>query len=48
VTPGFLNFVLLLGLARGAPPSFTDTNFSESHGTTPFMAWDLGTSGGAP
>ncbi|HEY7065365.1 MAG TPA: 2,3-dihydroxybiphenyl 1,2-dioxygenase [Chloroflexota bacterium] len=40
VTPGFLNFVLLMGLARGARPSYVDTNFSESHGTTPFMAWD--------
>jgi protocatechuate 4,5-dioxygenase, beta chain len=48
VTPGFLNFVLLMGLARGAPPAFAEANFSDGHGTTPFMAWDLGTNGGTP
>jgi protocatechuate 4,5-dioxygenase beta chain len=41
VTPGFLAFVLLLGVARGAQPSFAEGVESSVTATTPFMAWDL-------
>ena len=40
VTPGFLNFVLLVGLAGGAKPSFAEVNVSDWHGSTPYLVWD--------
>jgi protocatechuate 4,5-dioxygenase, beta chain len=40
VTPGFLSFVLLMGMASGAKPSFAEVIVSETHGSTPFLVWD--------
>lgn len=40
VTPGFLNFVLLMGLADGKAPSVSGVRFPKSKGSVPFMAWD--------
>jgi protocatechuate 4,5-dioxygenase, beta chain len=40
VTPGFLNFVLLVGIAGGARTSFADVFISDWHGSTPFFVWD--------
>lgn len=40
VTPGFLNFVLLMGLADGMPPSVWGVRFPKSKGSVPYMAWD--------
>jgi protocatechuate 4,5-dioxygenase, beta chain len=40
VTPGFLNFVLLVGAANGAKTSYADVNISDWHGSTPFLVWD--------
>ena len=41
VTPGFLNFVLLMGLADGKPPSVSGVRFPKSKGSVPYMAWDV-------
>jgi hypothetical protein len=46
VTPGFLNYVLLLGLAAQARPSFVQTHPCQ-HGTIPFVLWDLSTESAA-
>jgi protocatechuate 4,5-dioxygenase beta chain len=40
VTPGFLNFVLLMGLADGKAPSVWGVRFPKSKGSVPYMAWD--------
>jgi protocatechuate 4,5-dioxygenase, beta chain len=40
VTPGFLNFVMLMGLAQGGRPSFAEVNLSPDHGSTPFSEWN--------
>lgn len=40
VTPGFLNFVLLMGLADGKAPSVSGVRFPKSKGSVPYMAWD--------
>ena len=40
VTPGFLNFVLLIGLADGKAPSVSGVRFPKSKGSVPYMAWD--------
>ena len=40
VTPGFLNFVLLMGLADGKVPSASGVRFPKSKGSVPYMAWD--------
>ena len=40
VTPGFLNFVLLMGLADGMPPNVWGVRFPKSKGSVPYMAWD--------
>jgi len=40
VTPGFLNFVLLMGLADGKAPSVSGVRFPRSKGSVPYMAWD--------
>ena len=40
VTPGFLNFVLLMGLADGTAPSLWGVRFPKSKGSVPYMAWD--------
>src|SRR5258705_4192114 len=40
VTPGFLNFVLLMGLADGKAPSVSVVRFPKSKGSVPYMAWD--------
>jgi protocatechuate 4,5-dioxygenase beta chain len=40
VTPGFLNFVLLMGLADGRAPSISGVRFPKSKGSVPYMAWD--------
>jgi protocatechuate 4,5-dioxygenase beta chain len=40
VTPGFLNFVLLMGLADGKTPSASGVRFPKSKGSVPYMAWD--------
>jgi protocatechuate 4,5-dioxygenase, beta chain len=40
VTPGFLNFVLLMGLADGKAPSASGVRFPKSKGSVPYMAWD--------
>jgi protocatechuate 4,5-dioxygenase beta chain len=40
VTPGFLSFVLLVGMARGAKPAMAEVNISQRHGSTPFLVWD--------
>ena len=41
VTPGFLNFVLLMGLANGKAPSISGVRFPKSKGSVPYMAWDI-------
>jgi protocatechuate 4,5-dioxygenase beta chain len=41
VTPGFLNFVLLMGLADGKAPSISGVRFPKSKGSVPYMAWDV-------
>jgi len=38
-TPGFLNFILLFGLARGRPASFTALNPCR-YAASPFMTWE--------
>ncbi len=40
VTPGFLTFVLLMGMAAGAKPASAEVIVSEHHGSTPFLVWD--------
>ena len=40
VTPGFLNFVLLMGLADGKAPTVWGVRFPKSKGSVPYMAWD--------
>jgi protocatechuate 4,5-dioxygenase beta chain len=40
VTPGFLSFVLLMGMAGSARPAMAEVNVSERHGSTPFLVWD--------
>ena len=40
VTPGFLNFVLLMGLADGKAASVSGVRFPKSKGSVPYMAWD--------
>jgi protocatechuate 4,5-dioxygenase beta chain len=40
-TPGFLDFVLLLGVARGARPSYVDLNSTRVTEASFFMSWDL-------
>jgi protocatechuate 4,5-dioxygenase, beta chain len=40
VTPGFLNFVLLMGLADGKAPSVSGVRFPKSKGSVPYVAWD--------
>jgi protocatechuate 4,5-dioxygenase beta chain len=40
VTPGFLNFVLLIGLAGGKAPTVSGVRFPKSKGSVPYMAWD--------
>lgn len=45
VAAGFLNYVLLLGLA-GKPPSATGLHFPESTAAVNYMAWDLHNGGG--
>jgi protocatechuate 4,5-dioxygenase beta chain len=40
VTPGFLNFVLLMGLADGKAPTVSGVRFPRSKGSVPYMAWD--------
>jgi len=44
-TPGFLNYVLILGVANGAPPTETGLHFPRATAAAPFMIWDL--TGGA-
>jgi len=39
-TPAFINYVLLLGLARGAPASYVDLNLC-SFAASGFMTWEL-------
>jgi len=41
VTPGFLNFVLLMGLANGEAPTVSGVRFPKSKGSVPYMAWDI-------
>lgn len=41
VAAGFLNYVLLLGLAEGAPPSAAGLHFPRSTAAVNYMAWDL-------
>lgn len=38
-TPGFLNFIILLGLMRGVPASFTALNPCR-YAASPFMTWE--------
>lgn len=38
-TPGFLNFILLLGIVRGLPASFTALNTCR-YAASPFMTWE--------
>lgn len=38
-TPGFLNFIMLLGLMRGVPASFTALNPCR-YAASPFMTWE--------
>lgn len=38
-TPGFLNFILLVGLMRGLPASFTALNACR-YAASPFMTWE--------
>ena len=39
-TPGFMNYVLLLGVARDQRPSFIDYNPSRRYAGSPFMSWE--------
>jgi protocatechuate 4,5-dioxygenase, beta chain len=41
VTPGFSNFVLLMGLAGGKAPDVSGVLFPKSKGSVPHMAWDI-------
>jgi protocatechuate 4,5-dioxygenase beta chain len=43
VTPGFSNFVLLMGLADGKAPNASGVRFPKSKGSVPYMAWDIET-----
>jgi len=47
VTPGFMNYVLLLGLANGQAPTGIGLRFPRSTVSIPYMAWALD-QGGAP
>jgi protocatechuate 4,5-dioxygenase beta chain len=40
-TPGFSNFLFLVGLARSAPASYVDLNTCR-YAASPFMSWELG------
>jgi protocatechuate 4,5-dioxygenase beta chain len=40
-TPGFCNFLFLVGLARSAPATYVDLNPCR-YAASPFMAWELG------
>jgi protocatechuate 4,5-dioxygenase beta chain len=40
-TPGFLDFVLLLGVARGTRPSYMDLNSTRVTEASFFVTWDL-------
>ena len=39
-TAGFLDFVLLLGAARGARPSYVDLNSTRMTTASFFLTWD--------
>ena len=41
VAPGFSNFVMLMGIAGGRPPSASGVRFPKSKGSVPYMAWDV-------
>jgi protocatechuate 4,5-dioxygenase beta chain len=51
MTPGFLNYVLLMGIAGGRVPSAAGVRFQEpttsNTGAIPHMAWDLDAGGAA-
>jgi protocatechuate 4,5-dioxygenase beta chain len=41
VTPGFMNYVLLLGLANGVPPTSTALRFPKVTPAVPYMEWSF-------
>ncbi|MPZ13672.1 MAG: 2,3-dihydroxybiphenyl 1,2-dioxygenase [Chloroflexi bacterium] len=41
VTPGFSNYVLLMGLAHGRAPDAVGLHFPKKTAAVPYMAWDL-------
>lgn len=41
VTPGFMNYVLLLGLANGTPPTSTGLRFPRATAAIPYMEWSF-------
>jgi len=41
VTPGFLNYVMLLGLANGTPPRATVLRFPKQTAATYYMEWSF-------
>jgi protocatechuate 4,5-dioxygenase beta chain len=41
VTPGFMNYVLLLGVANGAAPTSTGLRFPRATAAVPYMEWSL-------
>lgn len=43
VTPGFLNYVMLLGLTNGSAPRSTVLRIPEASGAVYYMEWTLGT-----
>jgi protocatechuate 4,5-dioxygenase beta chain len=42
VASGFLDYVMMLGVARGAKPNYADANFTKTRATAPFVTWDMG------
>lgn len=42
LTSGFLNYVLLMGLAGGRPPDLAGVHFPLATAAVPFMAWGKG------
>jgi protocatechuate 4,5-dioxygenase beta chain len=46
-TLGFLNFILLLGVAGAAVPNAVGLHFPEQKAAVPFMAWDVNQKGAA-
>jgi protocatechuate 4,5-dioxygenase, beta chain len=42
VASGFLDYVMMLGVARGAKPDYADANYTKTRATAPFVTWDLG------